>query len=157
MLFVYRDQSSMAGSAWGVVISCLFESSLDSSWEGPTGEELLARFLFFRGNGVFTACEPLHINCSSGEATGGACLVESSTLPTRSASGSLMVAGVDGGGQSTTVGSFGVLLPVPISVRVLFVFGVPIDLDPFPGTLRRFSFSASRSLALATDGTPSMN
>lgn len=138
-------------------MSCLFGSSLDSSWDG-TGDELLARFLFFRGKGVFTACDPLHINCSSGEAAGGGtCLEESSTLPTRSASGNLVVAGVDGGGQSVTVGGFGVLFTFPTSLTTLLVLGVPTNLDPFPGAACIFSFSASRSLTLSTDGAPSTN
>ena len=139
-------------------MSCLVASSLYSSCDGATGDELLARFLFFRGKGVFTACDPLHINCSSGEATGcGACLEESSIFPTRSASGSLVVAGVDGGGQSRIVGSFGVLFVVPISFATLFVFGVPIGFDVFPNAAGRFSFSASRCLRDSAEGVPSMN
>jgi len=158
LLFVYRDHSSMAGSAWGVVMSCLAPSSLCSSCDGPTGDELLARFLFFRGKGVFTACEPLHISISSGEATGcGACLEESSTLPTRSASGSLVVAGVDGGGQSRMVGSFGVLLVAPTSFATRFAFGVPMGLAVFPRAVGRFSFSASRCRRYSAVGAPSMN
>jgi hypothetical protein len=148
----------MAGSAWGVVMSCLAASSLCSSCDGATGDELLARFLFFRGKGVFTACDPLQINCSSGEATGwGACLEESSTLPTRSASGSLVVAGVDGGGQSRMVGSFGVLFMVPASLATLFAFGVPMGFGVFPSGVGMFSFSASRWRMDSAVGAPSMN
>jgi len=147
----------MAGSAWGVVISFRAGSSLLSSCDGA-GDELLARFLFLRGKGVFTACDPLHISCSSGEATGGgACLEESSMFPTRSASGSLVVAGVDGGGQSVMVGSFGVLLAFPTSFVTLFALGVAIDFGGFPSAAGTFSFSASRAFRDSTVGAPSMN
>jgi hypothetical protein len=158
LLLVYRDHSSRAGSGWGVVKSWRAGSSLHSSCEGATGDELLARFLFFRSRGVFTACDPLHISCSSGEATGcGACLAESSTFPTRSASGSLVVAGVDGGGQSRMVGSLGVLFVVATCFATLFGFGVPMGLSVFPGAVGRFSLSASRWLMESTAGAPSRN
>lgn len=140
------------------MISFRAGSSLLSSCDGATGDELLARFLFFRGKGVFTACEPLHISCSSGEATGGgACLDESSMFPTRSASGSLVVAGVDGGGQSVMVGSFGVLLLFPTSLVTLFALGVAMDFGALPSAAGRFSFSASRAFRDSAVGAPSMN
>jgi hypothetical protein len=139
-------------------MSFLAESCLCSSCDGATGDELLARFLFLRGKGVFTAWDPRHISCSSGDGAGcGACRDESSTLPTRSASGSLVVAGVDGGGQSTMVGNFGVLFVVPTSFTTLEVFGVLIGFVAFPSAAGRFSFSASRSFAVSTEGAPSMN
>jgi hypothetical protein len=140
-------------------MSCLVASGLCSSCDGATGDELLARFLFLRGKGVFIACDPLHINCSSGEATGwGACLEESSTFPTKSASGSLVVAGVDGGGQSEMVGSLGVLFGAATSFTTLFAFGVPIGFGVFASRAGRFSFSASRRLRKESAvGVPSAN
>lgn len=152
LLLVYRLHNSIAGSACGVVISILAESSLRSSCDGATGDELRARFLFFRGRGVLTGCDPRQINCSSGETMGfGACLEESSTLPTRSANGSLVVAGVDGGGQLVVVGGLGVLFGFPRSFMTLDALGV------WSRAATRFSFSASRSFADSTKGAPSMN
>lgn len=137
--------------------SFLLESYPGPSCDGATGEELRARFLFFRGSGVLTVCDPLQISCSSGEATGfGACLEESSMLPTRSASGSLVVAGVEGGGQFRIVGSLGVFSRLPTSFMILEAFGVSLDFEALSNAADRFSFSASRSFTVSV-GAPSMN
>ena len=79
-------------------------------------------------------------------------------LPTRSASGSLVVAGVEGGGHALAVGRFGVLAAFAASLIILDVFGVSI---PFVVLLfnaaGRFSFSAWRSSVVSRVGAPSMN
>jgi len=78
-------------------------------------------------------------------------------FPTRSASGSLVVAGVDGGGQSVMVGSFGVLLVFPTSLVTLFALGVAMDFGGFPSAAGMFSFSASRAFSDSAVGAPSIN
>ena len=96
LLFVYRLHNSCAGSAW-LSPSCITESNLYSSCEGAAGDELLARFRPLRCIGVIVGCEPRQNNCSSGEIFAFAeRREESSTFPTRSASGN-RVAGVEGG------------------------------------------------------------
>jgi hypothetical protein len=153
LLLVYRDHSSMAGSAWGVVISGLGPSSLWSSCDGPTGDELRARFMGLRRMGVVVGCEPRQNSCSSGEATGLAvCRDESSTFPTRSASGSL-VAGVDGGGKVLFCDSLGVSNGASMSFVTLFAFGVSLALSGLSDATGRFSLSMVDS----APGAPSMN
>lgn len=138
--------------------SVRFESKRGSSCDGGgTGEELRARFLFLRGIGVLTVCDPLHISCSSGEATYfGACLAESSMLPTRSASGSRVVAGVDGGGHDLVVGGLGVFSVFPRSLTILEIFGVSIAMA-LSNVVGWFSLSASRSFGVSPGCAPSMN
>lgn len=160
LLFVYRFQSSCAGSAWGVIKSFLADSGgFGSSWDGAAGDELLARFLF-RGNGVLTGCDPRQHSCSSGDTIGlTICLLESSTLPTSSASGSL-VCGVEGGGQLFEVANLGVSEGLWMLSVTRETFGVSLDLfaadvASFPADA--FSFSASRSLIASAVGAPSMN
>jgi hypothetical protein len=76
-------------------------------------------------------------------------------LPTRSASGRRFMAGVVGGGQVLDVAGFGVVTVVPFTLRGSLV--VPSDVDFFPRGATRFSFSASRLLAVSTVGAPSRN
>ncbi len=102
--------------------------------------------------------EPLQISCSSGEATGfGICLEESSTLPTRSASGSLVALGVDGGGQFAMVGGFGVLFALAAGSMTLEALGVSFDIDVLLAVMGTFSLSCSRVFVASTMGAPSMN
>jgi hypothetical protein len=102
-------------------------------------------------------CDPRHTSCSSGETTGcGACLDESSMLPTRAASGSLFMAGVDGGGQDLEVAGLGVVLALAGSWTFCNVL-VVLSVAALPMAAGRFSFSASRCLAFSTGGAPSMN
>jgi hypothetical protein len=107
---------------------------------------------------VFIGCDPRHINCSSGETIGcGACRDESSMLPTKSASGSRFMAGVDGGGQDLDVAGFGVIAVLPASFTVRGAFVILVVVEALPRAAARFSFSASRSFAVSTVGAPSMN
>jgi hypothetical protein len=87
----------------------------------------------------------------------GACLEESSMLPTRSARGSLFIAGVDGGGQVFELAGLGVAAALSVSFTTTGAFVVPFKVEIFPSAAGRFSFSASRPLAVSRDGAPSMN
>lgn len=117
----------------------IFRALSLSSCDGPTGEELRARFLFLRGTGVPTGCEPRQYSCSSGESAASvACLDVSSVLPTRSDNGSL-AAGVDGGGKDLLCGRRGVSNASSTSFT-FDVFGVSWGFDV---VCRRFSFSGS--------------
>lgn len=78
-------------------------------------------------------------------------------LPTRSASGSLFMAGVDGGGQDFEVAGFGVVVAFPGSFPFCNALDTPSLVEAFPTATELFSFSASRSFVVSTVGAPSMN
>lgn len=79
-------------------------------------------------------------------------------LPTRSASGSRFMAGVDGGGQVLEVAGFGVTVVLSVSFTAAVILVVPFfEFGVFPSAAGRFSFSASRALTVSIDGAPSMN
>jgi hypothetical protein len=126
-----------------------------SSCDGAAGEELRARLWCFRSRGVCVGCDPRQISCSSGDTMGsGACRDESSMLPTRSASGSLFMAGVDGGGQVLEVAGLGAMA----GVSTAFTVGVALPVvDSIPRAVVEFSFPPPRSSSTSTAGTPSMN
>jgi hypothetical protein len=77
-------------------------------------------------------------------------------LPTRSASGSLFMAGVDGGGQVFEVASFGVAVFI-VSFAACTDLDIPSFADALPSAEGWFSFSALLSLVASTVGAPSMN
>lgn len=148
----------MEGSAWRVVMSFLAESSLCSSYGGATGDELLARFLLLRSRGVFTACESLHINCSSGEATGcGACLEESLIFPRDQPAVALWWLELRAADSLRWLGVLLSFFLFPICCASLSAFDVSIDLGAFPARRAGSLFPASHSLAVSTVGAPSMD
>jgi hypothetical protein len=77
-------------------------------------------------------------------------------LPTRSASGSLFIAGVDGGGQVLEV-ALGVGTAFPASFAACTDLVIPSFTEALPSAEGWFSFSALLFLLASTTGAPSMN
>lgn len=87
----------------------------------------------------------------------GACREESSIFPTRSASGSRFIAGVEGGGQVFEVAGFGVTAGFIDSIGFITTFASIGVASVCCLAAWRFSFSAKFSLLSSPAGAPSMN